>query len=81
MLAQKRATNIHNHPYIERRDALKKIYPKLGRLTEFRKVELDNSIVGLTYNIPSKHCLVGNLQDTEQKRSPFQFARVLLLAP
>ena len=36
---------IHNHPYIERRDALIKIYPKLGRLTEFRKVELDNPII------------------------------------
>ena len=81
LVAQKRATNIHNHLYIECRDALIKIYPKLGRLTEFRKVELDNPIVNLTYDRPPKHCLVGNLQDTEQKRSPLQIARVVLLEP
>ena len=81
MVAQKIATIIHNHPYIERRDSLIKISSKLSRLTEFRKVELDNPIVGISYNRPSKHCLVGNLQDTEQKRSPLQIERVFLLAP
>ena len=52
-LLKKRVSNIHNHLYIERRDALKKISPKVGRLTEFRKVELDNPIVGISYNRPS----------------------------
>ena len=34
--------------------------------TEFGIVELDNPIVGISYNRPSKHCLVGNLQDPER---------------
>ena len=69
----KKERPIHNHHYVQCMDALIKISPKLGRLTEFRKVELDNHIVGLTYNRTSKHCLVGNLQDTEQNVHPCNF--------